>query len=397
MISSTDLFIMNQTQAIKTTLIGLSMLTVMSGAAIAPALPQMADVFSKIPNAEFLTKLVLTAPAIFIAIFSPIFGYLADRISKRTILLVTLTLYGITGTSGIYLNDLYMILAGRAILGIAIAGIMTVTTTTIATYFEGEDLNDMLGLRSAGNAFGGVIFLILSGLLADINWHAPFYVYILAFLALPPVYFLLRQRSKQSETNAKIRDNEKIPWKIVSMLYLISFISMLAYYMMPIEIPFLIEDKMQMSSVRTGVAIGVSFLFAAIAALSFKRLARYLHHVRIYFMTFILITIGYGIISIASGYATVMIGLIVAGFGLGLVMPNTIVLLTNVTPFSLRGRVIGGFGSVLFIGQAITPVIYHPLTEHYGISKTFGIGAGCLLVISLIFLMLDLHSRKRAD
>ncbi len=385
---------MTRIQAVKTTLIGLSMLTVMAGAAIAPALPQMADVFAKTPHSQFLTKWVLTIPAIFVALFSPIFGYLADRISKRTILLVTLTLYGLSGMSGLYLSSLYTILIGRAILGIAIAGVMTVTTTVIATYFEGEDLNDMMGLRSAGNAFGGVIFLFLSGFLADIDWRTPFYVYATAFAALPAVFFLLNREPKEKRTISVEESTEKIHWHIVSIIYIISFISMLAYYMVPIEIPFLLEGEMGLDSTWTGIAIGTGFFSVAIAALGFKRLARHTHHIRIFFITFTLIAVGYAIIAVANSLFVVMMGLIVAGFGIGLIMPNTVVLLTNVTPLPHRGRVIGGLGAVLFTGQAATPIFYQPLTEYYGISKTFGIGAIFLTIVSLLFLIADYRSYK---
>ena len=57
-------------------LLFVSSLTVMSGATISPALPEMQAQFSGTRNAELLVRLVLTMPALFIIICGPIAGVL---------------------------------------------------------------------------------------------------------------------------------------------------------------------------------------------------------------------------------------------------------------------------------------------------------------------------------
>jgi uncharacterized membrane protein YhdT len=54
---------------LKTTLLLASSLTVMAGALIAPALPKIAEAFEGLPNVVFLSKLLLSIPALFIAVF----------------------------------------------------------------------------------------------------------------------------------------------------------------------------------------------------------------------------------------------------------------------------------------------------------------------------------------
>ena len=56
-----------------------AILTVMSAAAISPSLPEMSTVFYNDQQSEFLVKLVLTIPALFIAIGGPIVGIIIDR------------------------------------------------------------------------------------------------------------------------------------------------------------------------------------------------------------------------------------------------------------------------------------------------------------------------------
>lgn len=68
-----------------------------------------------------------------------------------------MVLYAITGSSGIYLESLGAILAGRALLGVAVAGVMTTATTLIADYYEGT-VRARVSWQAAFMSFGGVVF-----------------------------------------------------------------------------------------------------------------------------------------------------------------------------------------------------------------------------------------------
>ena len=108
----------------------------MANATIAASMPRMAEVFSDTPDSEFLAKLILTTPALFIVIFAPLAGYCIDRWGRLKFLYGSLLLYGAAGSSGFYLDSLPEILGGRACLGVAVAGIMTTTTTLLGDYFS---------------------------------------------------------------------------------------------------------------------------------------------------------------------------------------------------------------------------------------------------------------------
>jgi hypothetical protein len=56
------------TLSVKATLLLVSTLTVMAGATIAPSLPAMRQHFTEVPNVDYWVRLVLTVPALFIAL-----------------------------------------------------------------------------------------------------------------------------------------------------------------------------------------------------------------------------------------------------------------------------------------------------------------------------------------
>ena len=98
-----------------------SSLTVMSVSAISPALPKIAEAFKSIENAEFLVKLMLTVPSLIIAFFAPIAGMIIDKGHRKILLISSLIIYGIMGTTGLYLESLQHFIIARACLRYGIA------------------------------------------------------------------------------------------------------------------------------------------------------------------------------------------------------------------------------------------------------------------------------------
>ena len=169
----------------KLTLLLISGLTIMAAAAVAPSLTEIAEEFSDVQNADLLSKLVLSLPAIFIAGTAPFAGRLTDQYGRLRLLVLGLILYGLGGSSGFYLDNLYLILAGRAILGLAVGILTTVTITLIGDYFSGEERKTFIGYQSTYIASVGIVFLVGAGVLADLDWRYPFLIYCLAIVLIP--------------------------------------------------------------------------------------------------------------------------------------------------------------------------------------------------------------------
>ena len=290
---------------VKLTILLSASMTIMAGATIAPSLPQMKVVFNHIPNAEFIIKLVLTLPSLFIAIAAPFAGYIIDRLGRKKLLLFSLLLYAIAGTSGLYLNNLLTILIGRALLGVSVAGIMTTATTLIADYYTGTERLKMMGLQGAFMAFGGVVFICLGGCLADISWRMPFIVYafsLLVFLLVLKFIYEPKRIIKDTQNNAlKISSKNKFSKKLY-ILYFIGFIGFIFYFMIPVEIPFLLNDIGSISNAKIGYSISISILAGAIVALNYSKIKIKLSYPVIYTIIFCMMCIGFLIISFSKSY-----------------------------------------------------------------------------------------------
>src|SRR4051812_42914541 len=249
---------------LKLTLLLVSSLTIMSVITISPALPQMVNTFSNVKNSAFLVKLVLTIPALMIALFSPITGRLIDRYGRLKILSFALVLYAVAGSAGFYLHNLYEILISRAVLGISVGMSMTIVITLIADYFEGIERQKFVGLQIAFMSLGGIVFLTVGGILSDYGWKYPFLIYLFSLAVLPFTIFFLKEPAITEKVN-KIIPQVKAP-RIIWMLFINIMIMWIVFFIIPIQAPFHLKAIGVQKNSAIGAAIATSTLLSAISS-----------------------------------------------------------------------------------------------------------------------------------
>ena len=349
-----------------TLLLGSTM-TVMAGATIAPALPQIYLYFQDAPQANLLVKLLLSVHALFIAICAPVMGILMDRYGRKPILIFSTTLFGLAGGSGYLLNSLWGIIAGRALLGVAVAGIMSGFTTLIGDYFTDEKRNKLMGLQAAFAGFGGLVFMSAGGFLADFGWRYPFLIYLFAFVVLPGVIVFLYEPGlgekgpdNAPDTNAP---QPRPPVKLIYTVYFLAFWGMLVFYLIPVQLPFYLKSLGDVSNTRIGVAIGLMNLVGALSSMQFKKIRARLSPTRIYMIFALLMGAGYLTIFLAGSYGLVVLGLMISGLGFGLLMPNVNVWVVSLVQPAVRGKFVGGLTTFFLLGQFVSPCWPNPWSE----------------------------------
>ena len=364
---------MQKTFGLKASLMLVTSLTIMSGATIAPSLPEIAREYGDNARSEYLSKLILTVPALAIAVCGTFAGMLVDRFGRKNLLLFGLMLYAVAGISGYFLDDIFLILVGRALLGVSVALVMTIATTLVGDYFVGPERHKFLGYQGGFMALGGMVFVGFGGLLADFHWRFPFLLYLFSLVVLPlAAYYLYEPANKEERLEIREEATPDYPKPIVNLIYITVFLYMVVFYMIPVQIPFLLEDIGVKKYLLAGLAIAIGTIAAAVTAFFYQKMRARLHYSKIYAIGFILIGIGYGIVSISHTYLTVISGLIVSGFGVGALMPNANLWLLSVVPEKIRGKAVGKITAALFLGQFFSPILVQPLVKMYNLHLVFG-------------------------
>jgi MFS family permease len=371
----------------KAALLLASTLTVMAGATISPSLPAIRDQFAATAQVDLWVRLILTLPSLFIVIGSPIAGIVVDRLGRKPLLVVSAALYGLAGSSGFVLDSLPAILCGRAFLGLAVAGIMVSATTLIADYYAGPARAAFMGLQAAFMALGGVLFLSVGGQLADLNWRFPFLIYLFAWLLLPLlVVSLYEPRSTKNTLSIREGINQPpVPVKLLALAYGANILTQIAFYLIPVQLPFYLKSLMNAGGKESGLAIALCTLFSAFISLFYGKIKQHFKSVAILALTFALMGIGYTLIGLSSNYTGILTGLAIAGLGTGLLMPNLAVWVSAEVPDAMRGRALGGLSTSMFLGQFLSPIVTQPISQEVGLGMTYTSAGGVLLLLGLVF------------
>ncbi|WP_043411920.1 MFS transporter [Archangium violaceum] len=375
------------------TLLLVSMMTIMASAAISPSLPRLRMAFEWVPGIDLWVRLVVSLPALFTAMGAPLAGVLIDRFGRKRLLVASVALYGVAGSLPGVLTSLPLILVCRALLGLAVGGLMTTAAALIADYYAGPERGVVLGRQAAFMGVGGFVFMLGGGLLADMHWRAPFAVYLYAFLILPLILlFLPEPEVKRGAAGGGAR--VALPWSTLWQVYALAMVGMMIFYLIPVQLPFLLRRLGVQSSAMAGLAVGVSTVVGSVVSLRYARVRQVLGYRSIMAVLFACMALGYVLVGLSQSYAAVVGGLAVSGLGQGLLTPNMANWAGEVAPEAARGRVMGLLTTSLFLGQFVSPLLAQPLIGAVGLGGAFLAAGGLLSALAGTFGALAWHAAR---
>lgn len=353
------------------TLLSASTLTVMAGATIAPALPAISDQFAGQPNLDWWVRLLLTITALAIVLSGPVAGWIMDRFNPARVLLVGVVMYLLAGTSGLWLDTLPGLLAGRILLGVSVALVMTAATTLIGALFEGAERAKIMGLQAAAMSAGGVLFLAAGGILAEFSWRGPFALYALAIVIAVGAWIWLPSTPTRPAGQAQ----GPLPKTLLAGLMSLAMLAMTVFYLIPVQYPFYLRALGWDSPLAIGGSMSLMTVVSAFASMQFSRLVQ--HHS---FQRLIVAGLGlFALAMLALGLAPTpilaMAACVSSGVGLGLLMPCYMGWLNQAIHPTRRGQANGLLVTSMFMGHFVSPLFSVPIAANLGFSAAFIAGA----------------------
>jgi ACDE family multidrug resistance protein len=373
-------------------------MTVMSGSIIAPVLNKMRDGLGVAPSS---VGLIITTHGLFMALFSPLMGIIIDRKGVKRPYIIGLIAYGLSGGAGILINSYWVLLATRAFLGIALASIFTAIMVWILNTYEGTERDKIMGWRGSAQSLGGTIWPFIGGALGGLSWHLPFAVYMLgipigmlAIVAIPETRPRFHQEGQPTDpTISMFKILKENP--VLFIIYGLMFFTNLLLYVVVIFLPQLLESIGISSTFQIGLFLTVQALAGGITAFCYGAVRS-----RLSYQVIVMIAAAFWSVALASlslGTNTPMITSSVTMFGIanGLMMPSAMVWLGSVVPPSFRGRLGSYLGTLGFIGQFLSPILFAPVLALLGLKGVFRVGAGIGAAWFLLLLFGTLQNKAK--
>jgi MFS family permease len=296
-------------------------------------------------------------------------------------------IFAITGALGLIVNDLDTLLLTRVAMGVAVAALVTSTTTLLSDFFTGEARSRLIGRQSVFMSGGSILFLLMGGFLASLGWRVPFAVYLVGLPMMFLAWYTIPEPARPGTTPSGIHNAAgSPPAHLLSPLFLLilfaAMAGMISFYQIPVQLPFFLRQDFGASPAVSGAAIALSTVLSALLATQFSRGLRRLGHALVMALAFCAVGAALGGLSLARHPIGVAASLSLLGCGLGWMMPNLTAWISHTAPPALRGRAMGLLGSSIFLGQFLAPVIAAPiLASGGGFRSLFAIvGMGSTLI-----------------
>ncbi len=372
---------LNNNKMLKLTILSIGMATVMAGAAISPALGLIAQAF---PDASpTMIKLILTAPSIMIIPFSFLSSYLTSKLTKRTIIMIGLSIYLIGGIGPQFVSTIELLLVLRLILGAGVGLVMPLSMSLINDYFEGRERTKMMGYNSAFSNFGGILTMLLAGWLATFGWRVPFNVYFLGLIIFVLIFFFLPKGEIQQPK--KSDQKERLPFAVYGYALAMGGI-MLAYYSIATNIALYLEQSELGGTTLAGTIVSFTTVGGMITSLLLVQIEVTLKRFVIPIMLFGM-AVAFFLLTFTYSIPLIIVSVSLIGFGQGALFP-TIVLhaLDRVKPY-LADRVIAWTSSMTFLGQFLSPIVLDgigKMANQTTIRFQYGVLSGSIMIIVVI-------------
>ncbi|MEU0112240.1 MFS transporter [Streptomyces bobili] len=340
-----------------------SCLPVLGAVLLAPVLPRMQDEFEGVTGSAALVPLVLTVPALSLALLAPFAGVVVDRLGRKRLLVAATVLYALFGTVPLWLGSLHGILLSRVLVGVAEAAIMTACTTLIGDYYSGRVRDRYLALQTMCASASATVFFVLGGVLGSAGWRAPFWLYAVGLLLAPVMARVLPSPTPSpNPASAQLAAHtgplpgpRPFPVRRMAGLCLLTVFGAVVFYTVPVEMSYLLDDLDVGSTAVIGAVTALAGAATVLGSVVFTRLSG--DPRRRLPLLLLLCAAGFLVMGVADGLPLLIAGAVLNCVGTGLLLPSLLTLAMSRLDYADRGRGIGLWTAAFFLGEFVCPLV----------------------------------------
>ena len=355
------------------TILSISLLTVMAGAAT--ALGVISAHFEG--RNPLLIQLIVSLPSLFIILTNLVFPWLCRLMKTRTLALTGLALYVLSGAGAFCVDNIWLLLVLRALMGVSVGMIMPLSTGLLAYYFPPEEQAGLMGLSAAMNQMGGVVATFLAGMLAGIIWNYAFLVYLLGLIAVILVALFLPNERLSGRGGVSLSLLRRFHPSVVGM-----FLVMVLFFIYPTNFALTASGTLsEMGVTLTMVGLDVvAFLVGLCFGFLMKRFAAQMKYVAP-----LGFAAGYLCLAAGSGLVWLLLGPAFIGVANGIGVPYLNTIGSVKAGREAATTVMPLLSAALYLGQFLSPLIVSPIASAAGTSPYFvGLGIAALYLLQAV-------------
>lgn len=347
-------------------------LITMTGGVVTPILPEL------IASLDFdpaLAGNLVSIHALTIALFSPILGFVADKMGPLRVLVPSLVLYGIFGIIGGVLSNFWLLLATRALIGATAGGIAAGSLGLLGKLYDQQQRTQIIAYATATLTVTGIIFPLLGGAVGSIHWRYAFGLYVIAFpLALMTILTFpeIKEKTEKNPTEISSQLKQVLFTPAVWELLLLVALTAAIMYSVVIYAPIYLQETLGLGTLENGILLATRALAAAmISALGLKSVVKKLSLTGAIALGFGFMALSLFTIPLLTDFPLLLLSAFGFGIGFGLVLPNLYSSLSHISPSEVRSSILAIAIGTSFFGQFLSPVFLGPILSWSGLTGVF--------------------------
>ncbi len=366
----------------------VGILPMMAIVTLMPIVPALVKNFQNVPGIQTLAPLVLSAPGLCVALFSPFAGALADRIGRRRLLLIFTTLYGIGGVLPYFITSFEVLLASRLLLGIGEAFILTLGNALMGDYFDKEERATWLTWQAVVGPALGALLVATSGRLSTIQWNLPFLIYGSALLMAAFAYFAAFEPQRAGASSAagvkqSAEPASSFPTALMIRIALTTFVLAAVYFVYTLQFALALDTMGVKDGGDVGRYSGIAAIGVAVGAILFRLISGRSTAFQ-FSVVFMLLGLGMVGIGLNLGVKSTIAVAWIQQLGSGMTIPVLLGWSLRDLPSQFRGRGMGWWASAFFLGQFASPLVVSLVNRWSGgLLNTFIFAGGLCIAIAL--------------
>ncbi|MEP5254856.1 MAG: MFS transporter [Winogradskyella arenosi] len=362
------------------TLLLVSSLTIMVGTVIAPSLSGI--VTHK--NLSFSPSWLITLPSLGVVVFAPFIGRLLARLGTLKLLSFGLIPYAILGLLGAFIANDYLLILDRFLLGGATVAVQVAVTAYIADCFSGEARIKMIAWQGMAIELGGVVFLAIGGILGELHWQYPFYIYLLALLCLVLVAKTLPQAKPAAQNSEQEVKGKPQKFK-VRLIFCASLLAMMLFFVGFVTLPLYLPKTFGFTESHTGYLMAFISVVAILTASQMPKMVKTFGDGKTLTLGFMFFMFGYLVLSFTTSVWFLGFTVLFIGIGFGFTIPLLNHMMLEASTAKTQGKNLGLFSMGVFGGQFLSTFINY-ISEDY--NAIYGTAAALALLFGILLFAL---------
>jgi MFS family permease len=284
------------------------------------------------------------------------------------LLLWSMAFYGAGGLVPFAIDNFWAVVAGRFVIGIGEAGVLTVVNTLLADYFEEKERHRWLMIQGVVGSVLGTLTMASSGFLAAHGWQWPFLVYAVAIpILLASVVFLFEPapRRKDAQAGHAAAAGTPFPYRIAFMVAGVTTLLSTIYYVQVINFSVLLKELGVSDPEKIGLSMALPSIGVPLGAILFKLTTRFGAGAQI-MLVFLGYAVGLSGIGLAPDYKVALGFAFIQQLANGIIVPALIAWAQSKFSFEHRGRGMGWWASSFFIAQFLSPAVVNLMRTSVG-------------------------------